>query len=135
MPSSDDHLAWASKAFAEAEALANRHHEWAVVAMFYAALHMVHAFLPLAPGVTYAHQHPETHGGQDGTNTIVRRHLPEIDDAYRSLYDASIDVRYHGGRVSHAVAHHHRHDDLPVIGSYVCNKLHGADCDCWMRAL
>lgn len=135
MGASEDHLAYAKKAFTEATALLNRHHAWAVVALFYSALHMVHALLAENEDLPLSAQHPEAHGGPEGTNAIVRNYLKDIDGAYRSLYDASIDVRYHGGEVTPAVAQHHRQDDLPVVGSYVCNAIHGPDCDCWMRAL
>lgn len=118
------------------------HHEyaWAAVAYFYAGMQLVHAILPTMNTLTVAQQHPESHrdytSGAEGTNVVVRKHLAELDNAYRSLYDVSLDVRYRGARLKQAVAQHHRDDDLAAIGDHACRALHPEQlCDCWLRKI
>jgi len=75
--------------------------DWAAVALFYSAMHLVHSSLADEPGVSKDERHPrkhsakagEEHGGR-GTNQMVRDLYPEIHEQYRSLCEMSHRTRY-----------------------------------------
>ena len=68
--------------------------EWEVVALFYAALHHVDAWLASSEGV-----HPRNHAQR---NAFVRNNsaLNPISDQYARLYRLSVMARYEMGRLS-----------------------------------
>jgi len=72
--------------------------DWAVVALFYSAMHYVHSSLADEPDLTKDERNPRKHSGVEvgnrGTNQLVRAMYPEIHVQYRSLYEASWRTRY-----------------------------------------
>ncbi len=133
----EQHLVLAAKHLDAGDQLSVRgYHAWAVVAIFYLAMHMVHAGLPFVDGLTTAQQYPESHSGrirgQEGTTVVVTKFVPSIGKAYRSLFDASVDVRYKAEWPHREVASNHRHADLPVVARWACRQVHGEDHDCWL---
>ena len=139
--STQDALAEAEVIFQEGEHCYRvGEYRWACVAYFYSAMNMIQAALPTIPTLTVAQQHPESHAGTafgaEGTNVIVRKYIPSVKQPYASLFNQSVAIRYHGQKISLAVADHHRNNDLPPIARWTCLQAHGvADCDCWMRAV
>ena len=75
--------------------------DWAVVALFYSAMHQVHSALSGDPDLSKDERHPRKHAspfpveeGGRGTNQLVAATMPAINKAYRSLYEASRRTRY-----------------------------------------
>lgn len=73
--------------FLDSLALTNGNADWAIVVLFYTALHLVRA---------YIHQSGMEHGESHiRTNAIVRGHFPaSASDAYLRLYTRSRSCRY-----------------------------------------
>ena len=140
MTSTKLHDEWALSHFESGVKLLEvKEYSWAVVALFYSGLHIIHSVLPTMNHLGVAQQHPESHGGtsygSEGTNVIVRRYVQSIDLPYRSLYDASIDVRYNGKKNSKLEAAQHRSQDLRLIATWACTQLHQPDCSCWLTTV
>jgi hypothetical protein len=80
------------------EFLLNNFDDWAIVALFYSAMHYVHSSLADEPNLPKDERNPRKHSGVDvgsrGTNQLVRALYPEINTQYRSLYEASRRTRY-----------------------------------------
>jgi hypothetical protein len=134
-------LSRAEAHFSAAEVI-HRHNEypWATVALFYAGMHLIHAGLPALAHLSVAQQHPESHDGStfqaEGTNVIVRRYVQHLHTQYKSLFSASIDVRYNGNPTTRAEAENHRRIDLPPIAAWACEQIHAdPSCGCWLRAM
>jgi hypothetical protein len=66
--------------------------DWAVVALFYTALHLVHAHFAEVAATGF--DIPRTH---DQRRDRVRRYFPTIYRNYAALHDVSVDVRYRPG--------------------------------------
>lgn len=98
-----DHRARAAEAMAAARVLRASHPSWALVPLFYSAMHLMHARFD-ADGLPPAQRHPIRHNSQRddagavlkwGTLDVVVAHYPRpISLAYKSLYSASRVVRY-----------------------------------------
>ena len=70
-------------------------YDWAITALFYSILHFVDAYL-----LQYHNISPKGHtrrGKIPGRAECVKQYLPQIYDAYKILYDASVRARYEGG--------------------------------------
>jgi hypothetical protein len=99
-----DHLIRSNEAFAAARLLRGAHPSWAVVPLFYSAMHLMHARFDLDqlsadqrhPGQHKSYRDPST--GQVakwGTLDVVRTVYPRhISSAYSSLFSASTAARY-----------------------------------------
>lgn len=61
--------------------------DWAIVAIFYTALHYVDAYLA-------SKGHVEIAGGHQERNSLVREQLSSIESQYMTLYWASRNARY-----------------------------------------
>jgi len=72
--------------------------DWAVVAMFYSAMHYVHSSLADEQSLNKDERNPRKHSGVDvgsrGTNQLVKALYPQIHVQYRSLYEMSRRTRY-----------------------------------------
>ena len=88
LPSEEQHLRQARRAYECYEHLVNdgQFLEWAVTALFYAALHLV-----LAHATREGHTLSEDH---TAIRRYLDRHLTSIQSTYRTLFDASRDTRY-----------------------------------------
>jgi hypothetical protein len=75
-------------------------YDWAITVMFYSLLHFVDAFLlqhhNVIPKGHTATRDRKTGQRIPGRNDYVRQYLPQIYDAYKTLYDVSILARYEG---------------------------------------
>ena len=60
--------------------------DWEVVALFYAALHLVNDYFE-----RNGHAMPKNHNTR---NKMIRRHLSDLKDEYNVLYGLSIRARY-----------------------------------------
>jgi hypothetical protein len=139
---SAEHLSAAERHFRSAGAMIGvGEYNWASVALFYSAMHLVHAVLPVQSAVRLApaQQHPENHTGRDflseGTNVIVRTHFRPIDNMYKSLYQESLDVRYGSKVLTLAEAQGHVRYDLSPIADWACLQVHTQPCQCWMTSV
>jgi hypothetical protein len=98
-----DHRARAADALVVAQALRPSHPAWALVPLFYSAMHLMHArfdtdMLPVDQ------RHPQRHNSQrDSTGNVVKwgtldvvvmNYPPQVSRAYKSLFSASRAVRY-----------------------------------------
>lgn len=77
------------------------HDDWAVVALFYSALHYVHSMLNDEPDLGKDERHPRKHtappgpeNGGRGVNQLVRDLYGSIRRDYASLFEASRRTRY-----------------------------------------
>ena len=72
--------------------------DWAMVALFYSALHYVHSSLADEPDLGKDERHPRKHTGFEmgarGTNQIVVSQYGQIATAYSSLFELSHRTRY-----------------------------------------
>lgn len=100
MGARDWHVAKAVRHKTVADFLADSgHHDWAAVALFYAAHQWVHSSLADEPGVSKDERHPRKHTspkGADcrGTTQMVQQLYPDIKLSYRSLFELSHRTRY-----------------------------------------
>lgn len=80
----------------------DNYEDWAAVALFYAAMMHVHSVLSGQPGLSKDERHPRKHtspgglgSGGRGTNQLVAALFPpDVNLAYRSLFEASHRTRY-----------------------------------------
>lgn len=72
--------------------------DWAVVALFYSAMHYVHSSLADEVDLCKEERNPKKHSGvvvnSRGTNQLVLAKYPQINLQYRSLYEGSRRTRY-----------------------------------------
>lgn len=98
------HLARAEEALAAAKSLRPEHPAWAVVPLFYSAMHLMHAQFDLDQ-LPEDQRHPTQHKSYRdpaagfvvtwGTLDVVRvRYARPISSAYSSLFSASTSTRY-----------------------------------------
>lgn len=79
--------------------LVDNYDDWALIALFYSALHYVHSSLADERTLPKDERHPRKHSapaGDDyrGVNQLVRDVFPEINLEYRSLFELSYRTRY-----------------------------------------
>lgn len=76
--------------------------DWAAVALFYAAMMRVHSVLSSDPTLPKDERHPRKHTSPAGTGTggrgtnqlVAALFPPDVNLAYRSLFEASHRTRY-----------------------------------------
>lgn len=128
MSTGEDHRTAAANAYAAATALRADHPEWAVVPLFYAAMHLLHAWLDERANVPVDQRHPEQHtsyrsGGQIirwGTNDVVARWCPPaVSRAYKSLFNAGRVMRYSLAPYLGGGADQRLWDDYATIEAFV----------------
>lgn len=92
------HVERAKHNFEVYEYLLEDHPDWATVALFYSALHWVHAALADEPGVCKDERHPRKHTSieprQRGVHQMIAELYPSIAVSYRSLFEMSLRTRY-----------------------------------------
>lgn len=101
------HRRMAEEALAAAEELHPTKPVWALVPLFYSAMHLVHALFD-HDALPDDQRHPERHRSlrdqlgtaKWGTQDVVHQRYPEISNDYRSLSTASRVVRYSGVVIS-----------------------------------
>lgn len=81
--------------------------DWALVALYYSALHHVDAVLANDPELPKDERHPRKHSGLEhgsrGRNQLVRSQMPpKIKRAYRQLEELSRRTRYDVDKLSDA---------------------------------
>lgn len=79
--------------------------DWALVALYYSALHHVDAILANDPDLPKDERHPRKHSGTEagtrGRNQLVRAQMPHrIRNAYRHLEELSRRTRYDVSKLS-----------------------------------
>lgn len=98
MPSRSFHLARAKSNKDVFDFLENDHPDWALVTLFYSALHYVHSSLADEPNLPKDERHPRAHTsmqpGARGCNQLVHAMYPSIATAYMSLQELSHRTRY-----------------------------------------
>ncbi len=102
MPTGDEHRAAAERALHAAKHLRPTHPEWAIVPLFYAAMHLLHAWFD-DHAIPVDQRHPSRHkahrgsSGQIlywGTTDVVANWCGEVSAAYKSLFNAGRAMRY-----------------------------------------
>lgn len=92
------HLKRAEHHKAASDYMLSQFDDWAVVALFYSAMHYVHSCLADEQALCKDERNPRKHSGVDvgsrGTNQLVKALYPQIHSQYRSLYEASRRTRY-----------------------------------------
>jgi hypothetical protein len=72
--------------------------DWALVALFYSAMHYVHSSLADEQNLNKDERNPRKHSGVEwgsrGTNQLVRALYPQIHPQYMSLFEISRRTRY-----------------------------------------
>jgi hypothetical protein len=125
MPSCGKHLRNAERHYNAAVVAAERQEtrSWAAVALFYSAHQLVHAVLDGETVLALGMRHPETHGGEEGTSTLVSKLYRPIAIAYKSLFGAGLAVRYAGQAVTEADLRGYFDVDYAVIREWAVKKL------------
>lgn len=84
-----------------ADYLEDEYPDWAAVALFYSALHIVHSALADEPSLAKDERHPRKHTAPPGAanagrgvNQLVRDLYPGIHTQYMSLFEMSRRTRY-----------------------------------------
>jgi hypothetical protein len=90
-------------ALAVAQALRPGYPAWALVPLFYSAMHLMHARFD-ADGLPADQRHPQRHNSQRDSSgivikwgtldVVVMNYRPPVSRAYKSLFSASRVVRY-----------------------------------------
>lgn len=103
MSDQQTHLDLAVESYGIAVALRQHQPAWALVPLFYSAMHLMHARFDI-DGIPDDQRHPDHHksyrdpGGAIvawGTLDVVRdRYLPDVSSPYSQLFAASLSVRY-----------------------------------------
>ncbi|QHD84420.1 hypothetical protein GR168_02690 [Gordonia sp. JH63] len=92
------HLARAAHHKEVSDFLLDRYPDWAMVALFYSALHYVHSSLADEEDLGKDERHPRKHTGLEpgarGTNQMVAAKYAQIYPAYMSLFELSHRTRY-----------------------------------------
>src|SRR5437763_1955637 len=120
MPTRDEHLSIAQRA--EAAALTNEgpHPEWAMVMLFYAALHYVEAYWDVMYAVLGCKQHYENHRER---REPIERHLAPIWKHYRALERRAHDARYKGETFSQQEVREARSQRLNPLKQHILQEL------------
>jgi hypothetical protein len=108
-PAADEHVQQAREFFRFYERLVDEGEElgWAVVVLFYTALHLVQA---------YAVRRGERPTGHDERRGFIARKLPSLVDPYRRLETESQRARYRLRKPDAArLEDCYRHDFLPIV--------------------
>ena len=95
------HRRSAAQSYSAACALRGPHPHWAIVPLFYSAMHLMLALFE-ADGLPGECRHTTQHVGlwrngkrvQWGTNDVVSEYYPDVARFYRALFDAGWAVRY-----------------------------------------
>ena len=119
MPKEDLHLRQATRneRFAEYLLANTCYTGWAVVGIFYAALHYVDAFLAGKIGIPEIGEHKDR-------IPLVKKHLRVIREEYETLYNFSRQVRYYGTLPSSAkMVREYQEDKLAPIREHVLSQL------------
>ncbi len=120
MPSRAEHIAKARTNEVVAEELQAGHPDWALTALFYAAVHWVDAVLDGLDGMSV---HPRSHTQRD-RQVVSRPSLAAIERDYFALKDMSVAARYTAQSFSpENVAHYRRVRFEPVRAA--CRLLLG----------
>lgn len=90
MPPRSEHIAKAEENEQVAQSLEAAYPDWAITALFYAAVHWVDAVLDGLGGMSV---HPQRHMQRRG-EIARRRELAVIEPRYRTLQDVSVGARY-----------------------------------------
>lgn len=90
MPTADRHLTQAARNESLSLALEAQYSEWAVTALFYAALHYVEAYFDRHA----TSGQPRHHTGHVERTRAVRLRIPTVYRSYRWLMELSRDARY-----------------------------------------
>jgi hypothetical protein len=98
MPSRQFHLARAKYNKVVSDFLLEQHPDWALVTLFYSAMHYVHSSLADEPNTPKDERHPRAHTssqpGARGTNQMLLERFPSVAQAYLSLFELSHRTRY-----------------------------------------
>lgn len=119
MPDLTEHLAQAARNEALSQQLEVQHPDWAVTALFYAAVHYVEAYFfdrhtPPQP------QHYPTHHRR---NVGVASRLPSVNNEYQALKTRSQDARYDCIHFTTGDVRHCRQAYLVPIKQHVAANL------------
>ena len=87
--------------------------DWAVVSLFYAALHYVDAYFTQRAGAS-----PSNHTARNKL-IVMTTELTDIETHYRELYARSLDARYKLVAISEYVAKQERTDHFVPIRAHV----------------
>lgn len=89
------------------ESMGSEFEDWAVIALFYSALHYVQSSLADEPDLLKDERHPRKHSsnepGNRGTNQLVADLYPSISIQYRSLMEMSHRTRYDAAKLGPTV--------------------------------
>lgn len=120
MPTTDEHRAWANHSEEVATLLQDTYPEWAMTALFYAALHYVEAFFYAQQTAMNLPKHYDDHASR---NKAVQRRMPKVWGSYQALYDDSFLARYKCYPFTTDDVRTSRDNDLEPIKQYVLNRL------------
>ena len=120
MPDSAAHIAQAATNEALSQQLETSYPEWAVTALFYAALHYVQAYF-FDNAASMQPQHYLTHGRRDQG---VAQRLQSLHGGYLTLEDASQDARYECMVFATVDVQELRGDHLVPIKQYILARSH-----------
>ena len=120
MSHAEEHRARSAAALGAAQRLRESNPEWALVPLFYSALQLLHMHFDLDHLNPVEKRHPKHHQSlrrdgrivRWGTNDVAAAEYPEVSALYKSLYHASLAVRYRGKINGPPERHWHKYDEL-----------------------
>ena len=96
--------------------------DWGITALFYSALHWVHALLATRDELDKDERHPRKHSappgaqsGGRGVNQLVRDLFPEFHLEYRSLFEAGMRTRYDHERLGPDAVRRYRAQHQKIV--------------------
>jgi hypothetical protein len=120
VPTATEHLDWAARCEAVSAALESTHPEWAITALFYAALHYVDALFATQQTKRRLPQDYENHSAR---NTAVRERIRRHWRNYQALYEDSLSARYECHHFTVDDVRISRAEDLEPIKQYVLTRV------------
>jgi hypothetical protein len=120
MPTATQHIAQAAHNEALSLAVEADYADWAVTALFYAALHYVEAYFYVHAARQHAPPHYTNHSLR---GPAVRIRIPRMYRHYQRLFDRSIQARYDCVAFAQSNVQYLRQNDLEPLKQYVQQNM------------
>jgi len=120
VPTAAEHIEKAQRNEEAAHFIQASYPEWAVTALFYAAMHYVEAFFFVQPTNRPLPKHYDNHSGR---RIAIHERAPRMFDAYETLFGDSLAARYGDERFSSAYVNSLRDKEFEAVKSYIINRI------------
>lgn len=119
MPTLDEHIVQAAHNEALSRVIEQQYADWALTALFYAALHYVEAYFYQDSASGY----PRHYTNHVDRHAAVRSRLRPIYGHYRALMTHSLDARYNCVAFSASDVHSVRRGEFDQLKTYILRRI------------